>query len=161
VGLAAKVIDECSRPARSWEWSFLHHGIRPEFLELHGHEGVVSRIAFEPGTGVLAACSLDGTVRVWRPRQVPRYAERIDLAHMPPAPGLCQTGYLRAAPGREYLAYQDGSQGEFWIDLKGAAGAYAVEWFDTTRGRVVPSAAVNGSGRTDRSAQPRCETTPR
>jgi hypothetical protein len=79
--------------------------------------------------------------------QVRRYAGRVDLAHMPPAQGLCQTGYLLAAPGREYLAYQDGSQGEFWVDLTGAPGAYAVEWFDTTRDKVVPGKPVEGGGR--------------
>jgi hypothetical protein len=79
--------------------------------------------------------------------QVRRWAERIDLAHMEPVPRLAQTGYVLAGPGTEYLAFQDGSQGEFWVDLTGAAGEYAVEWFDITRGESKPGRAVRGGGR--------------
>jgi serine-type D-Ala-D-Ala carboxypeptidase (penicillin-binding protein 5/6) len=79
--------------------------------------------------------------------QVRRFADRIDLAHMEPAPELAQTGYLLAARGREYLAYQDGSQGEFSIELKDAPGTFAVEWFDTTTGKTIPGKAVEGGGR--------------
>ncbi len=79
--------------------------------------------------------------------QVRRYAERLDLARMVPTPELAQTGYLLADRGREYLAFQDGSQGEFSIDLKGAPGTFAVEWFDTTRGVAHTGAPVEGGGR--------------
>ena len=55
--------------------------------------------------------------------QVRSWAGRIDLARMTPAPERTGTGYLLAhADGAEFLAYQDGSQGEFWIDLKSARG---------------------------------------
>jgi hypothetical protein len=79
--------------------------------------------------------------------QVRRYAERLDLVRMVPAAELAQTGYLLADRGREYLAFQDGSQGEFSIDLKGASGTFEVEWFDTTRGIVIPGTSVVGGGR--------------
>jgi hypothetical protein len=79
--------------------------------------------------------------------QVRRFAERIDLAHMVPTPELAQTGYLLVRRGAEYLAFQDGSQGEFWIDLKDAPGKFAVEWFDTTRGIAIPTDVVKGGSR--------------
>ena len=79
--------------------------------------------------------------------QARRYAERIDLARMVPAPELAQTGYVLADRGREYLAFQDGSQGEFWINLEGAPGPFAVEWFDTTRGVAEAGKPVEGGGR--------------
>jgi hypothetical protein len=79
--------------------------------------------------------------------QARRFADAIDLAHMPPKPELVQTGYLLAAPGREYLAYQDGSQGEFWIDLKDASGKFAVTWFDTATGKSHDGRPVAGGGR--------------
>jgi hypothetical protein len=79
--------------------------------------------------------------------QVRRFADAIDLAHMPPRPELVQTGYLLAAPGREYLAYQDGSQGEFWLDLKDAQGPFSVTWFDTTTGKSVAGRVLTGGGR--------------
>ena len=53
--------------------------------------------------------------------QVRRFSRKIDLARMVPAPELVQTGYVLADRGREYLAFQDGGQGEFWIELKDAA----------------------------------------
>jgi hypothetical protein len=79
--------------------------------------------------------------------QARRYADRIDLLHMIPLPELAQTGYLIADRGREYLAFQDGSQGEFWIDLKGATGTFDVEWFDTTSDRAIPARPVEGGER--------------
>ena len=72
---------------------------------------------------------------------------KIDLARMVPVPELAQTGYLLADRGREYLAYQDGSQGEFWIDLKDAPGQFAVEWFDTTKDKATAGKPVEGGGR--------------
>ena len=67
---------------------------------------------------------------------------------MVPAPERAQTGYLLAhAEGAEFLAYQDGSQGEFWIDLKGVPGSYEVQWFDTTTGKAVAGTPATGGGR--------------
>ncbi len=54
---------------------------------------------------------------------------------------------LAHADGAEFLAYQDGSQGEFWIDLKNAPGTYTVEWFDTTNGKTLPGKPIQGGGR--------------
>jgi hypothetical protein len=79
--------------------------------------------------------------------QVRAFASKIDLAHMVPAPELAGTGYLLATPGREYLAYQDGSLGEFAIDLKNAGGVYDVAWYDITNSRSVPGKPVKGGGR--------------
>jgi hypothetical protein len=79
--------------------------------------------------------------------QVRSFAGTIDLAQMIPAPERVGTGYLLASPGREYLAYQDGSLGEFSIDLKDAAGTFEVRWYDTTHGRFIPGKPVTGGGR--------------
>jgi hypothetical protein len=79
--------------------------------------------------------------------QVRAFASRIDLAHMVPAPELAGTGYLLAASGREYLVYQDGSLGEFAIDLRNASGLYDVRWYDITNSRFVPGKPVKGGGR--------------
>jgi hypothetical protein len=79
--------------------------------------------------------------------QARRFSERMDLAFMEPMPELTQTGYILAHMGREYLAYQDGSQGEFWVDLKNAPGPFTVEWFDTTNGRSLSAKPVVGGGR--------------
>jgi hypothetical protein len=79
--------------------------------------------------------------------QARRLAERIDLAHMVPVPERAQTGYLLAEEGRQYVAFQDGSQGEFWIDLKGTSARFAVEWLDTSRGVITAGAPIEGGGR--------------
>jgi hypothetical protein len=79
--------------------------------------------------------------------QVRDYSLKIDLASMIPQPDLSATRYLLAHPGHEYLAYQDGSQGEFWIELKDAPGTYSVEWFDITTGKTHPGKPVAGGGR--------------
>ncbi|HEV3167858.1 MAG TPA: DUF6298 domain-containing protein [Isosphaeraceae bacterium] len=79
--------------------------------------------------------------------QVRRYSQRINLARMLPLPSLMQTGFVLADRGREYLAYQDGSQGEFSLDLQDAPGRFTVEWFDITQGKVIPARAVEGGAR--------------
>ena len=62
-------------------------------------------------------------------------------------PELAGTGYVLASPGREYLAYQDGSLGEFSIDLRKADDTYEVRWYNTTIGQFVPGKPVMGGGR--------------
>jgi hypothetical protein len=79
--------------------------------------------------------------------QVRRFSQKIDLARMVPAPELAQTGYVLADRGREYLAFQDGGQGEFWIELKDAPGTFAVEWLDVMTGKSVPGRTIEGGGR--------------
>jgi hypothetical protein len=79
--------------------------------------------------------------------QVRSFAKAIDLARMVPMPELAGTGYVLAHPGHEYLAYQDGSLGEFSIDLRNAEGTYEVRWYDTTHSRFVPGKPVSGGGR--------------
>jgi hypothetical protein len=79
--------------------------------------------------------------------QVRAFSQKTDLAHMVPAPELSATGYILASRGREYLAFQDGSLGEFWIDLKDAPGEFEVQWYDTTRGMFVPGKPATGGAR--------------
>jgi hypothetical protein len=75
------------------------------------------------------------------------WSQKIDLAHMLPEPSLCQTGYVLAKKGEEYLAYQDGSQGEFWLNLTDGPGEYSSEWFNITSGTLQPGSTVQGGQR--------------
>ena len=69
-----------------------------------------------------------------------RYAQRMNLAAMPPRPDLCSTHYCLANPGEEYLIYlPDG--GNVTVDLCDAKGAFAVEWFLPVLGRTLPGAS--------------------
>ncbi len=79
--------------------------------------------------------------------QVRAFSQKIDLAHMVPEPKLSATGYVLASRGREYLAYQDGGLGEFWIDLSGAEASFEVQWYDTTNSKFIPGKPVRGGGR--------------
>ncbi|HEV3120475.1 MAG TPA: hypothetical protein VGY53_01165 [Isosphaeraceae bacterium] len=79
--------------------------------------------------------------------QARQFADRIDLAHMVPMPALAQTGYVLANRGHEYLAYQDGSQGEFWVDLTGDSGTFSAEWLDQTTGEHLPGKSVDGGAK--------------
>jgi hypothetical protein len=62
------------------------------------------------------------------------------------APELVQTGHVLADRGREYLAFQDGGQGEFWIELEDAPRTFAVEWLDVLTGKAVPGQPTAGGG---------------
>lgn len=80
-------------------------------------------------------------------KQTRDYAAKIDLAAMTPAGELAETGYCLAARGREYLVFQPGNKGEFWINLGDAPGTFAVEWLNVSTGTVAPGKAVEGGGR--------------
>ena len=56
--------------------------------------------------------------------QVRKWSQRIGLAAMAPASKLCETGYCLAAPGREYLVFQN-DKGEFTVNLTGAPGRFS------------------------------------
>ena len=76
-----------------------------------------------------------------------RYAERMDLAATVPRDDLANTRYCLAKPGKEYLVFQPGNQGEFTVNLTDGPGTYAVEWFSlctgtTTLGKPVTGGAV-------------------
>jgi hypothetical protein len=75
------------------------------------------------------------------------FSQKIDLAHMIPAPELSATGYILSSRGHEYLAYHDGALGEFWIDLSGAEGEFEVQWYDTTNSRFIAAKPVRGGSR--------------
>ena len=80
--------------------------------------------------------------------QVRSWANRIDLAQMYPTTGLASSGYLLAhGRGAEFLAYQDGSLGEFSIILRNYPGTYEVTWFDPTTGKTIPGKPVVGGER--------------
>ena len=76
--------------------------------------------------------------------QTRRFAERIPLAAMPPAPELASTRYCLAERGREYLVFQKGDNGEFSVNLSGAPGTFSVEWFSVNTGRSVTGKPVEG-----------------
>lgn len=75
--------------------------------------------------------------------QTRRYAERLVLRRTRPRPELASTRYALASPGFEYLVYQPAG-GRFAVDLRGAAGPYAVKWFDPERDRAIRGASAAG-----------------
>jgi hypothetical protein len=72
------------------------------------------------------------------------YADRINLAEIPPQNYLCSTAYCLARPGSEGLAYQPGS-GRFTVTL--ARGECAYKWFNPGTGIVAKAGTVVGAGR--------------
>ena len=80
-----------------------------------------------------------------------RYAERLDLAAMTPQNKLASTGYCLANPGSEYLVYLP-SGGKVTVDLSGAKGELAVEWFDPASGKATAAHAAKGGVQQEFSA---------
>lgn len=81
-----------------------------------------------------------------------RYAERCrDLSRMNPQNSLASTGFCLADPGQEYLVYLP-KGGEVSVDLSGAQGGLAVEWFSPlTRETRVGDKVDGGSKRSFRA----------
>ena len=82
--------------------------------------------------------------------QTRRYAERMNLAAMTPQDRLASSGYCLAHAAKEspeYLAYLP-EGGTVTLDLSGAAGDLAVEWFDPVADKAVSGGRVTaGSSR--------------
>jgi hypothetical protein len=79
--------------------------------------------------------------------QTRRFAEKINLAEMPPHDALASTRYCLAKPGSEYVVFQPGGNGEFSVNLSDAKGPFAVEWFDVNAGKTLAGEAVEGGAR--------------
>ena len=72
-----------------------------------------------------------------------RSAARLDLSACVPRPELCTSTYCLANPGREYLCYFPGGATE-GVNLRGAAGRYAVEWFDPATDQTLHRESIRG-----------------
>ena len=77
-----------------------------------------------------------------------RYSEKMDLATAQPRDDLASTGFCLAAPGEEYLVYQEDPQGSgFTVDLTdGADNHFLVEWCHPLTGKRNHAGAVGGGG---------------
>ena len=74
-----------------------------------------------------------------------RYAEKMNLAVMTPRPELVSTRYCLANPGEEYLVYLP-EGGSVTLNVCGARGNFAVEWFLPQVNRVFPGAHLLPGG---------------
>jgi serine/threonine protein kinase len=67
LGLALKLLDECPRDLRRWEWHFLVRLCRVEQVVLRNGTGVTS-LAFSADGERIASADLAGTLKVWNSR---------------------------------------------------------------------------------------------
>jgi hypothetical protein len=80
--------------------------------------------------------------------QTRNWSQKIDLAHMVPdlRSQVSETRYCLANPGQEYLVFQDGTRGEFTVNLTDAPGTFASEWFNVTTAATTAWKSVPGGG---------------
>jgi acetyl esterase/lipase len=104
----------------SWVWRSFLRGHHPLFMD--PYDGKVLARPFDPEFDPIRR-SLGQTLLL---------ADRLDLASM--------------APGRAYLVYLP-EGGEARVDLAGASGRFAVEWFHPDTGRTKAGDAVDGGGK--------------
>jgi hypothetical protein len=76
--------------------------------------------------------------------QARRYSEKINLSGMEPRSDLAETTYCLADKGKEFLVFQPGNKGEFWVDLLHAAGTFSVEWLNVNAGTKMVGKPVSG-----------------
>jgi hypothetical protein len=112
-----------------WVWKTFLRGMNPIFME-----------------ELLPSPTWQDSARVAM-GQTRRFAERINLAAMTPRPELAETRYCLADEGREYLVFQNGSKGQFSVDLRAASGALDAEWLDVNNSRAVAAKPVEGGAK--------------
>ncbi len=81
-----------------------------------------------------------------------KYAEKIDLASMPPSNALASTGYCLANIGQEYLVYNPDETKQFTVTL--SAGAYDLEWYDPSAGKAAPASRLDAAEGTQSFSAP-------
>ncbi len=117
----------------AWVWKSFVRGHNPLFMD--PYDGEVLGERFDPRFELLRV-NLGYTLR---------YAEKMDMAEMVPRDDLASTQYCLANPGREYLVYlPDGDK--VTVDLSGATGRFAVEWFNPRTGTTTSGEMSAGGG---------------
>lgn len=124
----------------AWAWKSFLRGLHPLFMD--PYDGVVLGTRFDPHWDPIRY-SLGYTLS---------YARRLNLAATTPRDDLASTGYCLAQPGSAYLVYLP-SGGSVTVDLSGAAGELAVEWFDPSLGKATTAATAPGGARRDFTAR--------
>lgn len=114
-----------------WVWKSFLRGHNPIFMD--PYDGSVLGAAGDPRWDAVRAAM----------GQTRRFADRIELAAIRPAPEIASTGYCLAAPGKEYLVYLPDARA-ITVNLSAARGEVAVEWFDPATNRASAGASVSG-----------------
>ena len=110
----------------------LHRGINPILMD-----------TALPVSGASNCCAMPADVENIRNNmgRALGYAQRMDLAHMPPRGDLCSTGFCLANAGQEYLVYLQYG-GSATINLAGGASSFSVEWYNPAYNAITNGSAV-------------------
>lgn len=118
---------------QAWVWKSFLRGHNPIFMD--PYDGVVLGNRFDPGWDPIRK-SLGYALS---------YAEKMNLAAMPPRDNLASTKYCLANPGSEYLIYNPApDDASFTVNLK--AGTYKYEWFNPDDGKRVSAGTIKAKG---------------
>lgn len=124
---------------RAWVWKSFARGHNPLFMDMLP-EITEHVLHYKNAVEIRAAL---GHARL--------YAEKMDLAAMRPRGDLASTEYCLANPGREYLVYLP-EDGQATVDLSGAKGIFAVEWFNPRTGTATKGGLLEGGSKRDLKA---------
>ncbi len=121
--------------AYRWVWKSFLRGLNPIFMDpwapLPGEKDVEKTTPWLHDWGGISKDDRDYPEWALLRRHMGytrEFAERVDLVNMAPRGDLVSTGYCLAYPDHEYIVYFPESA-EARVDLRGASGEFAVEWF--------------------------------
>ena len=127
-----------------WVWKSFVRGYNPIFMDPWWPLYIESTPQVTPWAFVGGISKDRRDYPDWEPTRramgdTRRYAAKMDLAAMTPRPELASTRYCLANPGQEYLVYLP-EGGSVTLNLCGADGHFAVEWFLPQVKRTFPGA---------------------
>ncbi len=138
---------------RQWVWKSFCRGLNPIFMDPCSPPIEAEGVGDPQVTWTDHLTGLSRLDARWDPIRrsmgyTLKYASRMNLAKATPHGGLASSGYCLADPGTEYLIYAP-EGGQVTIDLSGARGIFASEWFDPSQGKALAAGSVEGNaGRT-------------
>lgn len=127
-----------------WVWKSFLRGHNPIFMDPWWPLYIESTPEVAPWAFVGGITKDQRDYPDWEPTRqamgdTRRYAEKMNLAAMTPHPELVSTHYCLTNPGKEYLVYLP-EGGSVTLNLCGADGSFAVEWFLPQVNRTFPGA---------------------
>ena len=117
---ALKILDECDKDLRSWEWNYLHRLCHPEGRVLNHASGQTIRVGFSPSGKFLAAATEYQDLQIWNlrtgqhaatrrlhPAQIVAFAVSQDDARLISVDGAGNAFVWNTADGSQQASFKD------------------------------------------------------
>ncbi|WZP00296.1 serine/threonine-protein kinase [Isosphaeraceae bacterium EP7] len=145
---AERLLEECPRSLRGWEWDHLKQLCHAELVDFRGHDDEVWGVSYSRDGGLIASAGRDGTVRIWDsigvrdPTSFRHRGPVWAVAFSPDARRVVTASGMRSDAGA--VTIWDVATGREIHSLGGRTGSLARVTFSPDGSRVAASSGLAG-----------------